>query len=332
MIDTAVNQAVSRIIRGLNDTGLINFKFTFPTQTQQFRYPIPQGNVAQGSVVFSGIARAGVNLSITVGGQSVTYTTQAGDTNLAIIVAKFLSILNASTITSSIVGLVSPQVNTVNTIVFSARASGTAGNAITLAATSSDVLPNPLTITPSAATLSGGTATSPLIMQVRRVLYQPYGMPYVREKVPGARLVSWSKFQQMNGAGYLEAFSFSQEPDVCAVTPTRDALHFFPAPVSAGDLVTLHYSPQLTLGTGEPFLTAQSDVVPLPDEMRDLVLTGAMIRMWPIAGEHGMAQNAMAMFKAELEETRQQWEMASSGETLQITDVRDVLAQTGWYP
>lgn len=331
MIDTAINLAVEKIIRGLSDTDRITFGFTFPSVSMQYSYTMPQGNVAQGNFVLSGTPRSGVNLTLTIGGIAVTYTTTSGDTSLAGITAKLLSLINANRTITSIISPVSPQINTINTIIVTAPLSGLAGNSITLAASSSDVLTNPLTVTPSGANLAGGTAFSPLIMQVRRVWYQPYGMPYQREKVPGGRLIAWSKFQQLTQGGYLQAFAFAQEPDVCSVAPGNCALEFFPAPTSSGDLITVNYVPALTYATGAPYLVNQSDIVPLPDEMRDLVLTATMIRMWPVAGEWGLRAAAIQEFKAELERTRQQWESRSAGETLQITDIRDVQANTGWW-
>lgn len=331
MIDTAVNLAVEKVIRGLSDTDRITFGFTFPTISGQYSYVIPQGNVAQGNLVLTGTPRAGVNLTLTIGGSSIVYTTTPADTSLGGIIARLISLINASSVITAVVMPVSPQTNSLNTILFTAPATGVAGNAITLAASSSDAFPNPLTLTTSDVTLTGGTAASPLIMQVRRVWYQPYGMPYLREMVPGGRLIAWSKFQQLNAAGYLSAYSFGSEPEVCSVAPSACALDFYPATMSAGDLVTVTYVPQLTYGTGAPYLINQSDVIPLPDEMRDLVLTATMIRMWPVAGEWGLRTAAIAEFKSELERTRQQWESRSSGETLQITDIRDVQANTGWW-
>jgi hypothetical protein len=332
MVDQAIIQAVDRIIRGLVDTGLITFSFTFPSVSQQFRYTIPQGNLSQGTVAFSGTPRAGIVLTLTIGGVPITYTTTANDTSLPAVTAKFLALINASAVSSTVITQVSPMVNLVNTLVLSAPQSGSAGNAVTLAASSSDTGAQPLTMTVSGPTLTGGTDTSPGIMQVRRVYYQPFGMPYIREKMPGARLISWTRFQQMTGGGYLSAFSFSQEPEYCAIDASdRSSLQFFPAPVASGDLITVTYVPQMTSNTGDPMLVNQGDIIPLPDEMRDLVKIGALMRLWPVDGEFALRREYAAMFKEELSRTREDWEKSNSGETLQITNADDIVSVTGQY-
>jgi hypothetical protein len=65
--------------------------------------------------------------------------------------------------------------------------------------------------------------------------------------------------------------------------------------------------------------------------MRELVTTGSMIRLWPVAGEWGLRNAAISEFSAEIKRTREEWASQSAGEVQQITDIRDVQAETGWW-
>ena len=328
LIDTAVNRSVQRILSGLRDIDLVQFSYTFPTTSQIYKYAIPQGNVAQGNISFAGTPTAGATITVTVGGTPYTYTITSSTTSLSTLVANVISGINQSAIvTGNIVVPVSPMLNTVNTIIFTAPATGTAGNAITLAVISS----NPsITVTRSGATLTGGTASSPNVVLPKRVYYQPYAMIYQREKAPGNRLISWEKFQLLNGGGYMQPYSFAVEPDFVTITPDRQFLQFWPGPVSTGDLVTFSYVPSLTTSTGQPVLVNQSDIVPLPDDLRDLVTLGAMMWLYPAMREFGLLKEAKQQFNEEMLRVRYEWQNLSAGDNPQIIDAGEAQAASGW--
>lgn len=329
LIDNAVNRSVAKIISRVNDLQIVNFSYTFTSTAQVYGYAVPGGSVAQGQLVFTGNpAGAGVTLTITIGATTITYATQSTDTSLAQLVSHLISAINASAaVTGGTIVQVSIAPNTANTLIITAAASGLAGNSIALTGSSTS---GTIVVTPSAATLIGGTASNPLIQQIRRVFYQPVGMNYRREKMPGARLLPWDEFQQLTAGGWLKPFSFAMEPDYCSLSPSRDTLEFFPGPASTGDLITLEYVPQMTTGTSEPLLTTQTSEVPLPDDFRDLVVHGAMVWMWPVAGEIGLRAESLKLFDLELARLRTDWANATAGEKMTIQDAATARLATGW--
>lgn len=330
VLDNAINRSLQRVISGLNDLDIINYSFTFGTTSQVYKYAMPQNSVAQGSVAFTGAPKgSGVTVTVTIGGYAVVYATTASDTSLANLVSHIMTAINASTaVTSGAIVQVSPQLNAINTITLTAAANGVAGNAITLSATSSNGAVIGASV--SGSTLTGGTASNPNIQQLRRVYYQPQGQLYQRENAAGSRLIAWGEFLEATAGGYLAQFSFATEPDYISLSPDRQWLNFWPGPASTGDLVTVEYVPAATASTGQPVLVNQTDIVPLPDDLRDLLVLGAMYWVWPVAGQFGLRAETVTEFKAELARIREDWSKASAGESQRIVDALDMRAATAW--
>lgn len=330
LIDTAVNRSVQKILSQLRYTDLVNFSYTFASVSQIYAYPVPMGSVAQASVSFRGNPAAGIAITITVGGTAVVYNTTAADTSVAQLVSHVISALNTSVlVTTGIITLVSPIINAVNGITLTSAVNGIAGNALTLTATSSS---GAVTVIASGANFAGGTATNPNCIELRRLSYQPQGQVYRRDELAGIRLVSWQEFSQATGGGYLKQFSYGTEPNLVALTPDRKSLEFFPGPSQTGDLIKLYYVPSMTTGTNQPVLVNQTDIVPLPDDLRDLVVLGAMVWLWPIANEFGMQEKSLGQFAAEMLRIREEWGRGSAGERQQIIDVYAARSMFGYTP
>lgn len=330
LIDAAINRSAQKAISDLRYTGLVEYTYTFATMSQVYAYPIPMGSVAQATMSFAGTPVTGKTVTITVAGTPVVYTMTSADTSIAQMVSHIISALNASTLyTAGTITLVSPAINSVNGVVLTSAVNGLAGNALTFTVASNT---SSVTVTTSGATFTGGTATNPNLMELRRLQYQPQGQVYRRDELAGIRLVSWEDFSQATGGGYLKQFSFGTEPNLVSLIPSRTSIEFFPGPASTGDLVTLHYVPAMTTGTGQPLLVNQTDVVPLPDDCRDLVLHGAMEIIWPVASEFGMQKTAREARMEEAQRIREQWSHGSSGESQRIIDGDVARCSIGFYP
>jgi N6-adenosine-specific RNA methylase IME4 len=74
----------------------------------------------------------------------------------------------------------------------------------------------------------------------------------------------------------------------------------------------------------------QTDVVPLPDDLRDLVVTGALVWLWPVAGQMGLKRESMNEFQAELQRIRLDWSKGSAGQSQRILDAIDERMASGW--
>lgn len=327
LLDSSFNRSLQKIISGLSDLDILNYSVTFVTTSQTYQYAMPQSSVAQATLKVGGVPTgAGVVLTITVAGVPIVYTTVSTDTSLSQVFSHLISAINTSSVvTSGTIVQVSPLSNAINSIIISAGSNGIAGNAITLAATSSN---SPkVNFTLSGSTLSGGTSSNPNVQQLRRVFYQPQGQLYTRENAPGIRLISWEEFQSNTASGFLAPFAFGTEPDYIALSPDRRALNFFPGPALSGDLVTIEYTPAATASTGQPLLVNQTDVVPLPDDMRDMMVLNAMYWIWPVAGQFGLRKEALQEFKEEMMRIRADWSKGSAGESQRIVDAVDI---RGW--
>src|SRR6185312_6424045 len=99
----------------------------------------------------------------------------------------------------------------------------------------------------------------PAVSKVQRVFYAPQGQNYTREYIRGQQLISWDKFQHLyTGQGYLQKYGFATIPVACAVSPTRSTIQFYPGSASAGDAISITYTPMLTTGAyiGAPLANA----------------------------------------------------------------------------
>lgn len=317
LIDSSINRSLQKIISGLADLDILNFTLTFVTSAQISQYTMPQPNVAQATLTVSGAPTgAGVTLTVTINGTPIVYTTNALDSTIPQVQSQLITAINnSSVVTGGTIVPVSPLVNSLNAIVLSAATNGTAGNAITISASSSNTAKVALTV--SGATFAGGTATNPNVQQIRRVNYQPQGLGFTREFAPGGRLISWETYQEYIVGGQ---FSFGTGADYISLSPDRKTLNFAPGPASSGDIVTVEYVPAVTVSTGQPLLTNQTDVVPLPDDMRDLCALGTMYWLWPVAGQFGLRKDVLQEFREELQRIRYDWRKGSAGESQRIIE------------
>lgn len=173
-------------------------------------------------------------------------------------------------------------------------------------------------------------ATQPAIRMVRRVFYQPLGIPYALELEPGARLISWAEFERVTGAGYLQPFSFAQQPEVCAVSPDRKSIQFYPGPTTTGDTITVNYAPIPTAGTSVPPLSNATDVPVLPDDCSEAIVFWALTLLWPKQREFAAREVYAKNYREEIQRLRDTYARSSAGDKLQITDPGTILASSGF--
>ncbi len=177
---------------------------------------------------------------------------------------------------------------------------------------------------------SGGTS-QPAIAMVQRVFYAPSGLGYTYEFEPGIRFLSWPEFQAFTGEGYLRPYSFGVQPDVCAVTPDRKNIAFYPGSANAGDTITVNYMPIPTPGAvAVATLVAETDAAVLPDDASDAMLFAALMRLWPKAREFGAVKVYKDLYDAEIAKLRDQYTRASAGFGMRLRDKSDVMG--GTYP
>lgn len=338
-VDFMINRAYGQLLNDIADVEIASQTLIFPSVSQQYAYAIPSGAFASGTLttaLTAGASITGIVLTVTISGTPITYTCVSTDTALSALAA-LAARVNASTLVTAASPTISPlnyALNNPSQYVVYAPAAGTAGNSITFTASSS--APLLLSITASGSgTLSGGTAASPAIRFLRRVWYQPLGLTYQIELEPGARLVSWQQFQRASSAGYLQPFAFALQPDVCSVSPDRSKLYFFPGPFTTGDTITIEYAPTLTSTSGITpgnfgYLVNSTDVPAVPEPMHDLIWMLAVYFLWPKARELGAAMQYLEMYKARLQEEKQNYMRMSMGDSLQITGRETILSSSGW--
>ncbi len=128
-----------------------------PTDPAATTTAAANGTVATGTVTVSGTMTASTSTSVTVNGYPSTYITGGSDTTTTVATA-LAGAVNSNT---NVNGTVSASA-TGGVITISAKVAGTAGNSVTLTATSSGAI----VLTPSAGTLLGGTANATQVMTV----------------------------------------------------------------------------------------------------------------------------------------------------------------------
>jgi hypothetical protein len=236
---------------------------------------------------------------------------------------------------------------------------GTAGNSITLSATSSSVAgtevlgvegggilgtegggeiglePATQTLTLIVSPFSGGTAANQPIQFVRRVTYQALGQLFSLELEPGARLISWEEFNRKTGAGYLLPFSFTTWPDYCAVSTKRDSLYFYGAPSEYGDLITVEYAPIITTNTTIPasawgYLVNETDLPLLPEDTQDAIWLWAVGFLQPNAREYATGKTYMQLWTEKIQEIRDNYTRDSAGDAQILRPVSDALVTSGY--
>lgn len=175
---------------------------------------------------------------------------------------------------------------------------------------------------------------NPPCAQLRRLYYAPVGFPFTLEFEPGIRMVPWKEFQRYTAAGYLQTASFGPYPEVCAVTPDRKFIQFFPGTANNGDTITLQYSPVPTAGTLVPLLVNETDTMLLPDDFGALIEHFALFKLWPKARAMNAATASFATYKEQMGQAIAEWKQRSAPDKLRITDAlldRATSGPWGWW-
>ncbi len=344
-VDFAINRALTRYVSDLGDIELLTATLAFPSATSQYAYPLQAvlgqpatsiGSYATGSVLFSGTVAAGQTPGVTIGGTLYSYTVPSSSTTIPQIIAALIQKINAGAQVlprGTVLSPVNQALNTQSILTLMAGASGTAGNATTLTATSSGTL----ILAASGGTLTGGTAANQPIRTVRRVYYQALGQLFRLELEPGARLISWQEFNRKTMAGYLLPFSFTTWPDYCAVNPTRSQLFFYGAPSEYGDTITVEYCPIVTANMNVPasnwgYLVNATDEPLLPEDTQDALWMGAASFLNPRAREFENGELYDAKYLKEVQRTKDNYTRDSAGDALVLRPVQDALSTSGYGP
>lgn len=341
-LDWAINRAYAKLLDDLADISLITETLKFPSANGVFSYPVPVPATASASLTTRAgtTALTGVILTATINGTAVTYTCTSTDGALSAITALAGKVnQNATLVTGAnpVITAMQQNLDAPSTFDVAAFVNGTAGNAITLTASSSNA--TAISITASSATLLGGTVASPNIRTIRSVSYQPIGLTYNLYRAPGVRLISWHEYQRRTVDGYLQYFSAGQQPDYIALNTSRTRLHMFPTPFNNGDTITVLYAPQLTSTAGVPatnwgYLVNPTDAPPsmLPEDAQDCIWMYACFLLWPKAREIGTAQLYLKMYTDKMREVIANYLPATQGDAIGIRDRGDLVAGSyGWF-
>jgi len=339
-LNFAINRAYAKAVDDLGDLSLITQTITFPSISQQYSYPIPVAQTASATVTTTGSASAtltGVVLTLTIAGTPVTYTCNAGDTILSALTNLATNVNNSALVTSGTPTISPMQIGLNNPSAYQiyAYTAGTPGNSITVTASSSNS--STIAIAVSSSTLTGGTSASPMIRMVTRCFYQPLGLTYQIELEPGGRMISWERYQRQTSAGYLQTYSVALQPDVCAITPDRTKINFFPGPYNTGDTVTIQYTPQLTSNSLVPasawgYLVNSTDSPPtsFPEDAQDMIWTYACFLLWPKSREMGTAEMYLKMYEQKKQQVRENYLRSNAGDSIGIRSSDDIIASSGW--
>lgn len=346
-LDWAINRGYGKLLNDLSDISLVSETVDFASKTQVFAYPIPVAASASGTLTTTiGTGPiTGVVLTTTINGTAVTYTCTATDGATSAIAALATNVNNNTTLVKTGSPVINPLQIGLNGPSFykvSAFTPGTAGNAITFTASSSNSTAIAITAS-GGGTLTGGTAASPNIRTVRNVYYQPLGLTYKLLREPGVRLISWEEFQRRTASGYLQVFSAGQQPDFCAIDPPRQNLWLYPSPYTVGDTISLQYAPQLTNNTNVPatnwgYLVSSTDAPPamLPEDAHDCIWMYALFLLWPKSREMGTLKLYLDLYKDKVKEIIANNMEPSAGASFGIRSKSDMLAVSygsgGWYP
>ncbi len=171
----------------------------------------------------------------------------------------------------------------------------------------------------------------PAVKRLNRVSYSPNGLPYTVEFAAGSRFVSWDEFQSACGQGYLIPFSYSATvPDICAMSPDRSQLAFFPGSGSAGDTITIKYAPMWTVGSNVGPLVLNTDTPYFPEDCHDAIVFYALSQLWVKGRELGTAQYYKGLYDEEVQRLRESYLRGSRGDKLGFSSKADELASRYW--
>lgn len=176
---------------------------------------------------------------------------------------------------------------------------------------------------------------NPPCAELRRAFYTPQGLNYTLEFAPGVRMLPWKEFQRYTAAGYLEQFSYGTQPEICAVSPDRKSLYFYPGTANAGDSIELQYTPVPTAGTLVPLLQNEDDSpYVLPDDFHELLPIYALYKLWPKARATQASADYLKQYYDQLAYIRAMWKRRSGGDQQRFTDVvvdRATSGPWGWW-
>jgi hypothetical protein len=178
--------------------------------------------------------------------------------------------------------------------------------------------------------VAAGTPNPPCA-QLRRLFYTPVGSPYTIEFEPGVRMVPWKEFQRYTAAGYNNASGYGSQPEVCAVTPDRQYVQFWPGSANAGDTIAVQYSCIPTTGTLVPLVANEGDFFIIPDDFTDLMQLYALFKLWPKARAMAASKESLELYQAQIEIVRAEWKHRSGGDKLRFTDAALDRATSGPY-
>lgn len=342
-VDFAINRAYAKTLADLGDIVLQTQVLTFPSVSQQYAYAVPIGQAASGTIttVLGTGGLSGVVLTATINGTAVTYTCNSNDGALTALTQLAANVNANTTLVVNASPVLTPMqqvLNAASSFTVQAFTPGTAGNSITLTVGSSNS--TKISIAASGATLSGGTAASPVLRSVRSVNYQPLGLTYSLRRAPGVRLISWEEYQRKLVDGYMQYFSAGQFPDYVAMNTTRTKLHLYPTPYESGDTITFEYAPQLTnnagiAATSYGYLANSTDVPLLPEDAQDLIWMYACFILWPKSREMGTGQLYKQQYQEKLTQVLENYMQASAGASFGIRDKGDLVGQgygfSNWF-
>ena len=177
------------------------------------------------------------------------------------------------------------------------------------------------------------TTPNPPLHRLVKLFYAPQNLMYNLDFEAGIRMVNWKFFQRFTAAGYLDAYSFGTQPELCSVSPDRNSLFFYPGTANTGDTITLQYIPIPTAGTGCPLLEAETDEpIILPDDVQDLIPYYAAGKLLPRARDAAGAAYYMKMFWDGVDRLKQDYFRSSGANRQQFTDAAVDMASSGPYP
>jgi hypothetical protein len=345
-VDWALNRGLTRLVTDLGDIELLTQTLQFTSVPNQYNYLLQSqlgqpataiGSPATGTVTFTGTVAIGQTPTVTIGGTAYSVTVTSSNNSVPQIIGALIAKINAGTQINSAVNPtntlapVTQALNTQSVLPLMAGSVGTAGNSVTLTATSSGTL----TLTASGANLSGGTAANQPIRMVRRVFYRSLGQLFRLELEPGARLISWEEFNRRTGAGYTFPFNFSTWPNWCAVSPKRDHLYFSGGPSQYGDTITVDYAPIITQNSSIPasnwgYLVNATDIPLLPEDCQDAIWMWAVALLQPNAREVATGQLYGTLYKDELQRIKNNYERDSAGDALILRPASDAVMTSGY--
>lgn len=173
---------------------------------------------------------------------------------------------------------------------------------------------------------------NPPCQKLVQVYYAPQGLQYNLEFEPGIRMLPWKEFQRYTSAGYLEAYSFGPQPEICSLDPSRKFLWFYPGTANTGDIITLNYIPIPTAGTQVPLLVNETDEpLILPDDVQELIPYYALWKLLPRARDAAGAAFYKQFYTEECNRIKDQYIQSTGANRMRFTDAAEDRASSGPY-